>query len=362
MRSSPALLCLVAVAASFGTGRPAEGKTPRAARPAARATSAAPAPRATFVEHSVPTGNPSALPSITAGPDGNLWFTEIERRCVTRLTTAGVFTRFFFPEATARPAQVVAGSDGNLWVAVTYNAGNTFASYLARVTPAGVITPFPLPWRTSVLTAGPDGHLWFSMQGKIGRLTPAGVFTEFAMPNSTGSPRGLCAGPDGNVWYTLEIGPGSYLGKVTPSGVFAEFPLTDGTEPHSCVAGPDGNIWATVHYSGDDSIVKMTPTGEVTWFGLPTVNSLPEGITAGADGALWFTESLPAANRIGRCSVTGHIDEWVVPTSTAVPYAIASGSDGNIWFTESPANTENDRIGQLLLSSVPVELQSFTAE
>lgn len=362
MSPSSALRRFVAAIFFLGAALSVEGEGPRTGKPVVRAKAPGATSAATIVEHVVPTGNFSALPSITAGPDGNLWFTEIERRSVTRLTTAGVFTRFFFPEATARPAQVVSGSDGNLWVTVTYNNGISFVGYLARVTPAGVITPFPLPWRTSVLTAGPDGNLWFAMQGKIGRLTPAGVFTEFAMPNSTGSPRGLCAGPDGNVWYTLEIGPGSYLGRVTPSGVFAEFPLTDGTEPHSCVAGPDGNIWATVHYSGDDSIVKMTPTGEVTWFGLPTVNSLPEGITAGADGALWFTESLPEANRIGRCSVTGHIDEWVVPTSTAVPYAIASGSDGNIWFTESPANTENDKIGQLLLSSVPVELQSFSAE
>src|SRR5438034_11666703 len=44
---------------------------------------------------------------------------------------------------------------------------------------------------------------------KIGRITPAGVITEFPLPpnlncppNGSNSPLGITAGPDGNLWFT----------------------------------------------------------------------------------------------------------------------------------------------------------------
>src|SRR4029434_7383036 len=75
---------------------------------------------------------------ITAGPDGNLWFTEQQLDRIGRITTLGVVT-----ECSA----AIAGG-----------------SSLVRI------------------TAGPDGNLWFteSSGDRIGRITPAGVVTEFS--------------------------------------------------------------------------------------------------------------------------------------------------------------------------------------
>src|SRR5262245_52334212 len=58
-----------------------------------------------------------ALPtSITAGPDGNLWFTEYGGGQIGRITPLGVVTEFSAGiTAFATPWGITAGPDGNLW-------------------------------------------------------------------------------------------------------------------------------------------------------------------------------------------------------------------------------------------------------
>ena len=65
-------------------------------------------------EFSVPTasGQPRG---ITAGPDGNVWFTEQNGNKIGRITTAGVITEFSVPTASSQPRGITAGPDGNIW-------------------------------------------------------------------------------------------------------------------------------------------------------------------------------------------------------------------------------------------------------
>ena len=101
--------------------------------------------------------------------------------------------------AGAGPYGITAGPDGNLW----------FTEYLGdrigRITPLGVITEFSTGMTAGAypygITAGPDGNLWFTESGRdrIGRITPAGVITEFSTGMTAGAqPYGITAGPDGN--------------------------------------------------------------------------------------------------------------------------------------------------------------------
>jgi streptogramin lyase len=111
---------------------------------------------------------PACHCSITAGPDGNLWFTEGQGGIV-RISTSGVFTFFSVPTANSEPAGITAGPDGNIWF--TEFGGNN----IGRITPSGVITEFPIPTANSRplgITAGPDGNIWFTEFGssKIGVL------------------------------------------------------------------------------------------------------------------------------------------------------------------------------------------------
>ena len=149
---------------------------------------------------------------ITAGPDGNLWFTESTANQIGRITTAGVVTEFPIPTAGSGPVGIAAGPDGNLW----FTEANS--SRIGRMTTWGIITEFTTPTLASGpvgIATGPDGNLWFTEGNadQIGRITTAGVITEFPVPRAGSGPSGIAAGPDGDLWFT-EVS-GNQIGRIT---------------------------------------------------------------------------------------------------------------------------------------------------
>lgn len=92
------------------------------------------------------------------------------------------------------------------------------------------------------IAAGPDGNVWFTEEfgGRIGRITPAGVITEFPIGRPVPGcdpdiepcgvrPGGIAAGPDGNLWFTEYNG--GRIGRVC----IHRYP---GQEPMACVITP----------------------------------------------------------------------------------------------------------------------------
>lgn len=73
---------------------------------------------------------------------------------------AGTITEF---PTGGNPQGITAGPDGNLW----FTEGNK----IGRMTPTGTITEFPNG--AGAITAGPDGNLWFAETNasQIGRIT-----------------------------------------------------------------------------------------------------------------------------------------------------------------------------------------------
>ena len=209
----------------------------------------------------------------------------------------------------AQPFGITAGPDGNVWF--TEYVGNR----IGRITPAGVVTEFSAgisPQAGLALIAlGPDGNLWFaeSLTDRIGRITPTGAVTEFSAGITHGAgPNGVTAGPDGNIWFTEFRG--SRIGRITPAGAVTEFsnglttggndPLTgqpNNPEPQAITAGQDGNSWSAE--TGPDRVRRITPAGVITEFsaGIRT-NRNPWSIISGPDGNIWFTE--PTFYQIGR--------------------------------------------------------------
>jgi hypothetical protein len=57
---------------------------------------------------------------ITAGPDGNLWFTDLGGNGIGRISPAGAVTELAPPSAFSRPIAIAVGPDGNLWFTETY--------------------------------------------------------------------------------------------------------------------------------------------------------------------------------------------------------------------------------------------------
>ena len=324
--------------------------------------------------------NPSQLPStITAGPDGNLWFTEstigqegnVQASTIGRLTPTGTLSEFSLPSAVTPTTDIITGPDGNLWF--------TEGGKIASITPLGKISEFKLSAPTSAqsLATGPDGDLWFTDQNKIGRMTLTGKVSDYSLPihqfpagpNPIKAPAGsgpnqpldITAGPDGNLWFTEigHVGVGSSIGRITTSGKITEFPLpSTNTFLSSITAGSDGNLWFTVigTNNGPSKIGAITPQGKIREFTLS--HSILGSITRGPDGNLWFTEfqydvTGTTAGKIGRITTAGKISYFPLPTSGYVPTSITFGTDHTLWFIEvevTPTNPigKNGKIGHLV--------------
>jgi streptogramin lyase len=286
-------------------------------------------PAGTVTEFPLP--HADSVPAlITAGPDGNLWFAESGAEPpgptnpgpgvsnhIGRITPSGTISESP-PTAPGQiltlysgPWAITAGPDGNLWFTEIYNNGVPNGS-IGRITPnGGGLLEFPIPTPNSypnAITQGPDGNLWFTETGgnKVGRITPAGVITEFTIPTGGARPYGITSGPDGNLWFT-ESASGN-VGRITPTGVITEFHITGGsTATFGITAGPDGNLWLTKQVFGSDAngqpiendLFRVSPAGQLTAVcPVPTANSGPDQITVGPDGNLWFTELF--GNKIGQ--------------------------------------------------------------
>jgi virginiamycin B lyase len=283
---------------------------------------------------------------ITAGPDGNLWFTEETHNAVGRVTPGAVITEFGSGFPTGSPKGIVTGPDGNLWVAM---AGGNGA--IARVTKAGEVTEFETltAGDPEDIAVGADNNLWYvdSAANLIGRITPTGSITEFTDGLSdAAAPTGITKGPDGAMWFT-ESAAGK-IGRITTAGAITEFSnnISGSSEPTDIVKGPDGNLWFTMR-GLNGSIGRITPQGDVDEFsdGLSLLAS-PREIATGPDGNLWFTESA-IPGKIGRITPDGDITEFSTGLlSILSPWGIAAGPDGNMWFT---GNNIPGKVGRITL-------------
>lgn len=170
-----------------------------------------------ITEYPIPT--PSSQPlSITSGPDGAIWFTEFLANKIGRISTTGGFTEYAlstgaFSNSTFPgnglwflPGGITSGPDGAIWFT------EINASKIGRISTTGSVTEYATPTQScspNGITTGPDGAIWFTEGGclKIGRTTTNGVMAEYPIPESpTSGPVSITLGADGALWFTDEDG------------------------------------------------------------------------------------------------------------------------------------------------------------
>ena len=106
--------------------------------------------------------------------------------------------RLAIPTAASQPDGITAGPDGNVWF--TESAVGKVAHF-APATP-GTIVERALGSTTSQpigITGGPDGKIWFAEYGSglIGKLTTNGVtLIEYSLPTLNSHPVDITVGPD----------------------------------------------------------------------------------------------------------------------------------------------------------------------
>ena len=81
-----------------------------------------------IIEFPIPTSPGSPL-AITAGPNGNLWFTESGANKIGQITPSGTISEFSVPTSASDPEGITKGPDGNLWF--TENGANK----IGQITP-----------------------------------------------------------------------------------------------------------------------------------------------------------------------------------------------------------------------------------
>src|SRR5262249_44483264 len=130
-------------------------------------------------------GTTSGAPSaISAGPDGNLWFTEPDANKIGRITPAGQITLFTVPTPGSQPTGIVAGPNGNIWF--TEAASRHIGEYFLVGTP-----PAPAATTTTALAIDVSAPAGGPPAAQAAPRTPRA-------PSAAGTPGGTVPFSDSN--------------------------------------------------------------------------------------------------------------------------------------------------------------------
>lgn len=218
---------------------------------------------------------------LTVGPDGQtIWYTGKATGTVGKISPDGRVQTYPLATVGSVPIYIEPGPDGNLWV--TELVGNA----IARVTPDGQVSEFPIPTPNSrPITIVPEpggGAMWFTEEAgnRVSRITLSGQITEFLLPKSQNNVilAGLAFDGWGNLWvqqyvdennaspagadHLIRIGPALLTAKA---GDLTSVPLTYFAVPtrqtvmHRIIRGPDGNLWFTELWA--DKVGRLAPRG-----------------------------------------------------------------------------------------------------
>jgi len=177
---------------------------------------------------------------MATGMDGDVWLTVARPHGIIRMSTHGRIIAKYGIHGTAcssecMPFGITAGPDGNMWFTAAWRV-------IGRVSPTGRIALFALARHRLLLQpfalhAGPDGRLWFSevVADQIGAIATDGRAQEYSVPGAAEeiSP-GISAGGDHNMWFTQTCA--SNIGRVTPTGKVTSYhiPGTSRTRDSWC--------------------------------------------------------------------------------------------------------------------------------
>ncbi len=184
--------------------------------------------------------------SLITGPGDTMWFTQEvteggengnEIWSIGRITAGRKITVYPLPSQVTNVGGITAGPDGNIWFTETSANSQAGArrSPLRRITPMGNIQTFALPQQVENgasagnITVGPDGNLWFPISyngyDAIGRITAkvkVKIFNILSTYNygsyPPGPPSDLISGPDRTLWFEGTVNGTTGIARISTSG------------------------------------------------------------------------------------------------------------------------------------------------
>lgn len=222
---------------------------------------------------------------IARDPAGNLYIADMGNHTIRKLTPEGVVTTIAGQAGSAgsadgtgaaarfeSPGQVVVDSNGNLFVADTFNHS------IRKITPTGIVTTF----------AGKAGA-----KGKANGQGAAASFD---------SPHGLAIDTNGTLYVADTYNHA--IRKITPTGTVSTL-VSAGLlrYPYGIAVGPTGTVY--VANLVGSNILQISPVGAITHLaggigdnnqsqdgvGINARFSVPEGIAIDSNGVLWIADT-----------------------------------------------------------------------
>jgi virginiamycin B lyase len=269
--------------------------------------------------------------------------------------TRVVITEYDLPRKTIAPHDVRTDANGFVWYS------NFVENELGRLDPrTGAHKEFAYPvlkpgFPTGALALEPDsdGNLWLAMMFQAG-LAKFDVKTETfrlfpVQPeiNIDTTQQSLLAplhwGADGKVWTNdvrkqdilrLDVATGKYEVidpfKLTPKG--------RQHSPYGMVSDAANNLYFMDF--GDENVGRVdAKTGEATIYPTPTPRSRPRRTMMDEQGRIWFAEF--AADKVGMFDPAQEkFSEWAVPTPHTYPYDVFLDRNRELWI----GSMSSDRI------------------
>jgi virginiamycin B lyase len=239
---------------------------------------------------------------------------------------------------SGNPLPPIAGPDGNVWFLLSNPFGQCCGS-LARITPSGVTTTFPLPRNLQGggivpgIAVGPDGNLWVPQRELLYKVSMTGRMTQYQLPIVDVNDA-IATGSDGRLWMpgtslsTRQDALAAFDPKTASATVYAS-PFFLSTP--DIAAGPDGKLWV-VNPGKPANVAKVTTGGQTTLakpLGLRDVY----GIAAGSDGAMWMLDSYHA-ERV-TTDAEGTLFPLLRTSTTIITSRFTVGHDGALYFTDN---------------------------
>lgn len=278
----------------------------------------------------------AVIPSITAGPDNGLWFTDSSNNKVGKLDPkTGAITGYAVPKADGAPDQIVADPNGHLYFTLP-----TLGAFGELDPRTGKVIVHRVGWSsigTVRLTVAPNGTIWRSSNGNsaLTRFNVDNSDVDFPVPDNVAGVYDVAAGLDGRIWFTSTS---NQIGVLTPKTravtVYSVPPLSadqDLPRVRAIVTAPDGNLWFT-EASGAIGEINAA-TGSIRLFAVPSYAGFSSRIAIGPDAKIWFIGD--PANEVWKFDPeTSQATVYPVTTMTGNA-SIATAPDGNVWFVSA---------------------------
>lgn len=208
-----------------------------------------------------------------------IWFTGKRTSTLGKINPNGTVEHFELPQLAAMPIFLSAGPDENIWG--TQLLGNK----IYNATKDGFVQEFSIPTTDSrpiaVIPDPAGSFMWFTEEAgnKIGRIDMQGNITEFSVPMVQknvilGS---LSFDNEGNIWVQCYVKH--------------DAPMTTNHESMSDMPTVAENDYIIKF----DKSIRQSPDGDIAdvpifWNKIPSQRTMMHRIRMGMDGNLWFTE------------------------------------------------------------------------